>query len=254
MDVEAVDRWMEAYRAAWISNVPSEVAALFTEDAVYAVSPFTEPWTGRDEIVRRWVAGIQQDVELTYEVPLRHRRPSDHSLARIHPERRGSGQGRVRRCPGASLRARRPLFRASRVVLPTRAPGVNLRPSPAATSRTARTCARGRSTRFGDRRTTSMTRASRSRSTASMGNRIPKVCTDRECSSRRPSLGSSPDRPRSPRARSLRVCGTSTMNGPNRSLRILSDVTGSLRHLARASPWGPGGIRTRDTRVKSPLL
>ena len=73
-----------------------------------------------------------------------------------------------------------------------------------------------------------------------MGNRIPKVCTDRECSSRRPSLGSSPDRPRSPRARSLRVCGTSTMNGPNRSLRILSDVTGSLRHLARALPWGAG--------------
>ena len=53
-----------------------------------------------------------------------------------------------------------------------------------------------------------------------MGNRIPNVCTDRERSSRSPSFGSSPDRPRSPRARSLRVCGTSTMNGPNRSRRI----------------------------------
>ena len=42
MDVGAVERWMEAYRAAWISNVPSEVAALFTEDAVYTVSPFAE--------------------------------------------------------------------------------------------------------------------------------------------------------------------------------------------------------------------
>ena len=59
---------MEAYRAAWISNVPNQVAALFTEDAIYSVSPFTEPWIGRDEIVRRWVAGIQQDVELTYDV------------------------------------------------------------------------------------------------------------------------------------------------------------------------------------------
>jgi uncharacterized protein (TIGR02246 family) len=68
MDVEAVDRRMEAYEAAWISNVPSEVAALFTEDAVHAVSPFAEPWTGRDEIVRRWVAGIRQDVDMTYEV------------------------------------------------------------------------------------------------------------------------------------------------------------------------------------------
>ena len=68
MDVEAVDRWIGAYLAAWISNVPSEVAALFSEDAVYAVSPFTDPWIGREEIVRRWVAGIQQDVEMTFEV------------------------------------------------------------------------------------------------------------------------------------------------------------------------------------------
>ncbi len=68
MDVEAVERWIGAYLAAWISNVPSEVAALFSEDAVYAVSPFTDPWIGREEIVRRWVAGIQQDVEMTFEV------------------------------------------------------------------------------------------------------------------------------------------------------------------------------------------
>src|SRR5438309_5567478 len=68
MEIEAVDRWMEAYKAAWISNVPTEVAALFTEDAVYAVSPFAESWTGRDEIVRRWVAGIRQDVDMMYEV------------------------------------------------------------------------------------------------------------------------------------------------------------------------------------------
>jgi hypothetical protein len=133
---------------------------------------------------------------------------------------RRSGQGRVRRRPGGSLRVRWPLFGSSGVVLRPRAPGVNLRPCPAATSSTARTRRRGRSTRFGDRRTTSMTRSSRSRSTASIGNRIPNVCTDRERSSRSPSFGSSSDRPRSPRARSLRVCGTSTMNGPNRSRRI----------------------------------
>src|SRR5213080_4446011 len=68
VDQRTVETWMEAYRAAWISNVPNEVAALFSEDAVYAASPFTDPWIGREEIVRRWVAGIQQDVELTFEV------------------------------------------------------------------------------------------------------------------------------------------------------------------------------------------
>jgi hypothetical protein len=112
------------------------------------------------------------------------------------------------------------------VVLPTRAPRVNLRPSPAATSRTERTCARGRRTRFGDRRTTAITRSSRSRRTASMGNRIPNVCTDRECSSRSPSFGSSPDRPRSPRPRSRRVSGIHTSHGPKRTRRTTGSLAG----------------------------
>ena len=47
-----------------------------------------------------------------------------------------------------------------------------------------------------------------------MGNRIPKVWTDRECSSKRPSFGSSPDRPRSPRARSSHVLGIQMTHGP----------------------------------------
>ena len=159
--------------------------------------------------------------------------PGRDPLARVHPERRGSGQGRVRRRPGGSLRARGALFGASRVVLPTRAPGVNLRPSPAATSSTARTRARGRSTRFGDRRTTAMTRSSRSRSTASMGNRIPNVCTDRECSSRSPSFGSSPDRPRSPRPRSRSVSGIHTIHGPKRTCRTTGSLSGRSDISAR---------------------
>ena len=59
---------MDAYRDAWVSNDPAEVAALFTEDAEYAIEPFRQPWRGRDEIVRRWTAGITQQVELTFDV------------------------------------------------------------------------------------------------------------------------------------------------------------------------------------------
>ena len=68
MDRADVAGWMDAYRDAWISNDPSEVAALFTEDAIYAIEPFAEPWRGREEIVRRWTAGISQQVALTHEV------------------------------------------------------------------------------------------------------------------------------------------------------------------------------------------
>jgi uncharacterized protein (TIGR02246 family) len=68
MDRAGVDAWMAGYFAAWISNDPAEVAALFTENAVYQVGPFAEPWRGRDEIVRQWVSGRQDDVEHRHRV------------------------------------------------------------------------------------------------------------------------------------------------------------------------------------------
>ena len=52
---DVVNEWMTAYRAAWESNDPAEVGALFAEDALYYNEPFTEPARGRDAIVARWV-------------------------------------------------------------------------------------------------------------------------------------------------------------------------------------------------------
>ena len=54
---DRVNEWLDRYFAAWASNDPVAVGALFARDATYAVSPFAEPWRGRDEIVRRWTAG-----------------------------------------------------------------------------------------------------------------------------------------------------------------------------------------------------
>ena len=68
MDVGAFEAWLDAYFAAWVSNDPVDVAALFTEDAVYAVGPFSEPWVGRDEIVARWTTGLQDDVTSDHDV------------------------------------------------------------------------------------------------------------------------------------------------------------------------------------------
>lgn len=56
MDRE-VTAWMEKYVKAWRSNDPLDIRELFSEDAVYATRPHDpEPWQGRDEIVRRWIA------------------------------------------------------------------------------------------------------------------------------------------------------------------------------------------------------
>ncbi|MDQ1546623.1 MAG: hypothetical protein QOH69_1527 [Actinomycetota bacterium] len=52
---DVVNEWMTAYRAAWESNDPAEIGALFTDDALYYNEPFTEPARGRDAIVARWI-------------------------------------------------------------------------------------------------------------------------------------------------------------------------------------------------------
>ena len=53
--LDAVTAWIDNYRAAWSSNDPAQVAALFTEDAAYFPEPFGTPWRGRDEIVAKWL-------------------------------------------------------------------------------------------------------------------------------------------------------------------------------------------------------
>ena len=54
MDRVSAREWPDRYFEAWVSNDPDEVAALFTEDAVYAVSPFSEPGWG---VTRSFVGG-----------------------------------------------------------------------------------------------------------------------------------------------------------------------------------------------------
>jgi ketosteroid isomerase-like protein len=52
---DLLDKWMAAYRAAWESNDPSDIGALFTDDAVYYNEPFTDPSRGREAIISSWL-------------------------------------------------------------------------------------------------------------------------------------------------------------------------------------------------------
>jgi uncharacterized protein (TIGR02246 family) len=47
--------WIDGYVQAWNSNDPAAIGALFTQDAAYYTEPYSPPWRGRDEIVRRWL-------------------------------------------------------------------------------------------------------------------------------------------------------------------------------------------------------
>lgn len=49
------EQWLERYRAAWTTDDPQQIGALFTEDATYSPWPFSKPWEGREAIVGKWV-------------------------------------------------------------------------------------------------------------------------------------------------------------------------------------------------------
>ncbi len=68
MSSEAVGKWVEGYRKAWLSNDPDEVRALFTEDAVYKFDPSDpEPLVGADAIVQHWVEHPDTPGETEFE-------------------------------------------------------------------------------------------------------------------------------------------------------------------------------------------
>lgn len=52
---DTVEKWVAAYRRAWESNAPSDIAAAFTADATYYPTPSDPPWVGIDAIVAGWI-------------------------------------------------------------------------------------------------------------------------------------------------------------------------------------------------------
>jgi uncharacterized protein (TIGR02246 family) len=62
--------WVRRYVAAWNSNDPQEIADLFTADAEYLTEPYAAPWSGRDEIVAKWLERKDEpgDTKFVYEV------------------------------------------------------------------------------------------------------------------------------------------------------------------------------------------
>ena len=65
MDEQAVAAWLDGYSQAWKTYDPEQIAALFSEDAVYFYNPFDEPVRGREAIVASWLE--ERDEAGTYE-------------------------------------------------------------------------------------------------------------------------------------------------------------------------------------------
>jgi uncharacterized protein (TIGR02246 family) len=108
MDRASFEHWLGQYFDAWVSNDPVDVADLFTEDAIYWVGPFREPWVGRDQIVDRWTSGHQEDVRAAFDVIAVEEETGGRALERHRPDRRQTPDG-MGRDPDDRVRLRRPM-------------------------------------------------------------------------------------------------------------------------------------------------
>jgi ketosteroid isomerase-like protein len=68
-----VQRWLDAYVAAWKSYDREAIAALFAADVEYRYHPYDEPVRGRDAVVASWLGeedhdgASERDEEGTYD-------------------------------------------------------------------------------------------------------------------------------------------------------------------------------------------
>lgn len=64
---EHLDDWMDGYVAAWASNDPALISALFTPDAVYDPQTADGEHHGIDEIVEFWLGRDDQEENWDFE-------------------------------------------------------------------------------------------------------------------------------------------------------------------------------------------
>jgi hypothetical protein len=67
--------WVADYVSAWESNDPSEIGALFTDDAEYLTSPDSEPRRGRDAIVAGWLDDHDEPGTWSFDWEVIHESP-----------------------------------------------------------------------------------------------------------------------------------------------------------------------------------
>jgi ketosteroid isomerase-like protein len=57
MNRDQVASWLQRYVAAWKTYDRSDIADLFSEDALYRYRPYEDPIQGREAIVESWLEG-----------------------------------------------------------------------------------------------------------------------------------------------------------------------------------------------------
>jgi hypothetical protein len=70
MTTDDFRRWMDAYGASWIAQLPATKKAIFTENASYMYTPFHELIQGVDAIIAysENSARLQKDIQFDYKI------------------------------------------------------------------------------------------------------------------------------------------------------------------------------------------
>ena len=67
IDETRIHNWLAAYRHAWSTDDPSEIAALFAEDARYFTAPYSAPLEGVRAIADYWVGERESVLPWSFE-------------------------------------------------------------------------------------------------------------------------------------------------------------------------------------------
>jgi hypothetical protein len=67
IDTTGIDRWLERYQAAWLSDDPVAIAALFTSDVRYYTAPFSEPLVGIEALCVFWLEQGESRLPWTFD-------------------------------------------------------------------------------------------------------------------------------------------------------------------------------------------
>jgi len=67
IDTTDIDGWLERYQAAWRSDEPARIAALFTDDARYFTAPQHEPLVGPAAVADWWSGMGESRLPWTFE-------------------------------------------------------------------------------------------------------------------------------------------------------------------------------------------
>lgn len=70
INIESVNIWLSNYVEAWKSYDPEAIGALFSDDARYYYSPYSEPLEGREAIVADWLKNKDKAGTYTAEYKL----------------------------------------------------------------------------------------------------------------------------------------------------------------------------------------